>query len=96
MVSLKNKPLGNSLAVQWLGLQAFIAKGAGSVPDRGTKVPQASWQDSNIHLLVAAGQARLPAPGHLPRVLTSGRSAALVGREDQHLEWLLLWTHVFL
>lgn len=90
MVSLKNKPLGSPLVVQWLGLQAFIARGAGSVPDRETKVLQASWQGSNIHLLVAAGQARLPAPGYLPRVLTSGRSAALVGQEDQHLEWLLL------
>ena len=62
MVSLK--PLGkiSLLAVQWLGLQAFIAKGAGSVPDQGTKIPQASWQGNNINLSVAVGQARLPAP----------------------------------
>ena len=61
-VSLKNKPLGNFLAVQWLGLQAFIAKGTGSVPDQGTKIPQASWQGNKIHLSVVAGQAWLLAP----------------------------------
>ena len=36
----KNKP-GNSLAVQWLGLGAFTAVGPGSIPGRGTKIPQA-------------------------------------------------------
>ena len=33
---------GLSVAVQWLGLGAFTAKGTGSVPGRGTKTPQAS------------------------------------------------------
>ena len=33
--------LGNSLVVQWLGLGTFTAKGPGSVPGRGTKIPQA-------------------------------------------------------
>ena len=28
----------NSLAVQWLGLQAFTAKDTGSIPDWGTKI----------------------------------------------------------
>ena len=32
---------GNSPAVQWLGLRTFIAKGAGSIPGWGTKIPQA-------------------------------------------------------
>ena len=32
---------GNSLAVQWLGLRAFTAEDVGSIPGRGTKVPQA-------------------------------------------------------
>ena len=34
--------LGNSLAVQWLGLQvftAFTAEGTGSIPGGGTKIP---------------------------------------------------------
>ena len=30
---------GNSLEVQGLGLQAFSAEGAGSIPSQGTKVP---------------------------------------------------------
>ena len=34
---------GNSLAVQWLGLGAFTAEGAGSIPGRGTKIPPAVW-----------------------------------------------------
>ena len=33
---------GNSLAVQCLGLCAFTAEGAGSIPGWGTKIPQAS------------------------------------------------------
>ena len=33
--------LGNSLAVQWLGLHAFTAEGAGSIPGWGTKIPKA-------------------------------------------------------
>ena len=39
------KPLSfrNSLAVQWLGLRAFTAKGPGSIPGRGTKIPQTTW-----------------------------------------------------
>ena len=38
-------PFRNSLAVQWLGLHAFTAKGAGSipVPGEGTKILQA-WR----------------------------------------------------
>ena len=38
-----NLDLGNSLAVQWLGLCAFTAKGLGSIPVQGTKIPQAAW-----------------------------------------------------
>ena len=33
-----DKHLGNSLAVQWLGLLAFIAKGQGLIPDQVTKM----------------------------------------------------------
>ena len=33
---------GNSLVAQWLELRAFTAEGAGSIPGRGTKVPQAT------------------------------------------------------
>ena len=34
---------GASLAVQWLGLGSLTAEGAGSIPGRGTKIPQATW-----------------------------------------------------
>ena len=36
--------LGNSLAVQWLGLHAFTAEGPGSISGQGTKIPQAVQQ----------------------------------------------------
>ena len=32
---------GNSLAVQWLRLHAFTAKGMSSIPGQGTKILQA-------------------------------------------------------
>ena len=32
--------VGNSLVVQWLGLCTFTAKGLGSIPGWGTKIPQ--------------------------------------------------------
>ena len=34
---------GTSLTVQWLGLLTFTAEGPGSIPGRGTKIPQATW-----------------------------------------------------
>ena len=34
--------MGNSLAVQRLGIHAFAAKGAGLIPGQGTKIPQAA------------------------------------------------------
>ena len=37
-----NRVIGNSLAVQWLGLHAFTAMGPGSIPGRGTKISQAA------------------------------------------------------
>ena len=35
--------VGNSLALQWLGLCAFTAEGSGSSPGRGTNILQATW-----------------------------------------------------
>ena len=37
----KKKYMGNSQAVQWLGLCAFTVEGLGSIPGQGTKIPQA-------------------------------------------------------
>ena len=39
MPSLR-RGVGTSLAVQWLTLSAFTAVGLGSIPGRGTKIPQ--------------------------------------------------------
>ena len=35
----------NSLVVQQLGPCASTAEGLGSIPDLGTKIPQAAWHD---------------------------------------------------
>ena len=33
----------NSLAVQWLGLHTFTARGSDLIPSQGTKLMQAMW-----------------------------------------------------
>ena len=38
----KKKYLGNSLVVEWLGLHAFTAEGAGLIPGWGIRIPQAT------------------------------------------------------
>ena len=40
---ISHQNMGNSLAVQWLGLGAFTARVIGSIPGGGTKIPQAAW-----------------------------------------------------
>ena len=37
---LKTQSVGDSLAVQWLGLRAFTDKSLGSIPGWGTKISQ--------------------------------------------------------
>ena len=41
---------------QWLGLHAFIAKGLGSIPGQGTKIPQAMqcdiWTAKQYHRIL--------------------------------------------
>ena len=39
--------MAHSLVVQWLELSAFTAEGLGSIPGRGTKIPQATRQGQN-------------------------------------------------
>ena len=39
----KEKTLGTSLTVQWLGLRASTAGGVGSIPGWGTRIPHATW-----------------------------------------------------
>ena len=33
--------------VQWLGSCTLIAKGLGSIPGQGTKIPQAAWRSQS-------------------------------------------------
>ena len=53
---LETKEIGNSLALQWLALH-FTANSTGSIPDWGTKVPQALWHSH--HLLALKKEATL-------------------------------------
>ena len=39
---IKKELIRNSLVVQWLGFHALTAEGLGSIPDQGTKMPQAA------------------------------------------------------
>ena len=41
--TVRNHRLGNSLAVQSLGLRGSVAEGMVSVPGQGTKIPHAAW-----------------------------------------------------
>ena len=40
-MQIKTTMRGNSMVVQQLRLRAFTAEGSGSIPGRGTKIPQA-------------------------------------------------------
>ena len=40
---LKNFSVENSPVIQWLGVHHFTTKGMGSIPGRGTKIPQIAW-----------------------------------------------------
>ena len=59
--------LGNSLAVQWLELQASTAGGMGSIPGQGTKILQAPQpkKKKNYHSL------KLSLKEEAPRLLLS-------------------------
>ena len=48
MVTIINIIVGNSLAVQWLGLCTFTAKRPGSILGQGTKIPQVVWRGQKI------------------------------------------------
>ena len=42
--------IGTSLAVQWLRLCASNARGTGSIPGWGTKIPHAAWHGQKIKI----------------------------------------------
>ena len=54
--------VGNSLAVQWLGLRAFTAEGVVSIPVWGTKIPQAmrhgQREKKNIYIYIERERER--------------------------------------
>ena len=63
----ENTNLRNSLAVQWLGRVAFTAKGPGSIPGQGTRIPTScsvwpkkketktrTWKDICTSMFIAA------------------------------------------
>ena len=43
--------MGDSLAIQWLGLHMLTAEDPGSIPGRGTKVPQATQHGQKIIII---------------------------------------------
>ena len=45
--AIKKHVIGTFLVVQWLGLHASNARGIGSIPGQGTKIPHAIWHDQN-------------------------------------------------
>ena len=47
----KKATIGNSLAIQWLGLCTFINEGASSIPGWGTKIPQTAQCGQHFFLI---------------------------------------------
>ena len=47
-MNIKKKSEGTSLAVQWLRLCASNARGMGSIPGWGTKIPYVVWHGHKI------------------------------------------------
>jgi len=43
--------LGNFLVVRWLRCHTSAAKGAGSIPGQGAKIPQAVWHDQKTIII---------------------------------------------
>ena len=74
---------GNSLAVKWLGFHwtlAFTAEGAGSIPSRGAKIPQATWSSQKNKKRVEGngngtgkeGRGNRPSTEYLQSMMTGG------------------------
>ena len=62
--------MGNCPVVYWLRLHTFTAKGAGSIPGQGTKIPQHSPTDKNKQKQPISYGSRVPKLNfHTPRKL---------------------------
>ena len=79
---LKRQVMGISLAVQWLGLHAFIVEHSGSFPGQGTEIPQATQ----------SGQKRRKRQvmGKPPDWFSLGNKAALFFLPSLAQPWALL------
>ena len=56
-ILFQTNKLANSLEVQWLALHAFTAKGLGSIPGQGTKIPPAVvWPKEKCLQIINAGK----------------------------------------
>ena len=62
---------------QWLGPHTFKAKGAGSIPGQGTKIPQAKWHGQKKK----KQKARLSPEATDPGLVVTVLSASLVAEE---------------
>ena len=71
---------GTSLAVQWLGLHASTTGGLGSIPARGTKIPQVHSQKKK-KTNSAGSWLRLAGPGKLKQTVVL---EARKGEEGSH------------
>ena len=49
--------MGTSLEVQWLRLCTHNAEGVVSIPDQGTKIPNATWPGQKKSLVSREGKA---------------------------------------
>ena len=68
----------NTLAVQWLGLHAFTAEGAGSIPGQRTKIPQATQRGKKKESLKMR-KMKYPELGDSPNRQTEILSSHLPG-----------------
>ena len=69
----KDEGLGNSLAVQWLGLCAFTSRGAVLIPGRGAKILQATVRQKKKtmrDLFAKTGRARKALSGGAVHVVS--------------------------
>ena len=81
-----NHHRGNSLTVQWLGLQALTAEGPGLIPGQGSKIPQASQSGQNKE---KENHCRDPAVKHFLTIQNTPLTAPTPSQSLSTLFWLL-------
>ena len=61
---IKLKSIGNSLAIQWLGLRISTARGPGSNPGWGTKIPHSAYQKKKKKIKIYEADKMVTASPH--------------------------------